>query len=377
MDPHSWNMQAPPVISGGEKEYFGVGQRSQSPPPRRGKFRILLILAVGLGLVWIVLLLKVVGSVLVPRSIRPGVGEIRLREYVIEPGPVANRIAVIRVEGIITRSYGSGVLDMVDLIKAQLDAAGKDASIRAVILSINSPGGEALAADMISSFIKNFQERTGKPVIAQMGSIAASGGYYIAAPCRWIVAHKMTLTGSIGVIFGTVNYRGLMDKLGLRPMIYKRGQFKDMLSGMREPDSIKPEEEQMVISWLDEVYEQFKSVVRQGRNSAFKSSGGRALSENWEEFADGRILSGQQAYELGFVDELGDFQVAVARAKKFIGVTEAEVFEYRPRFGLLAMIGLESLSQRRSITLDLGIKLPKLEPGKVYFLPPPLFGSAN
>ena len=102
-----------------------------------------------------------------------------------------------------------------------------------------------------------------------MGSLAASGGYYVSAPCRWIVANDLTITGSIGVIMSTWNYRGLMDKVGLRPETFKSGKYKDMLSGSREPDTITPEEREMVQALIDETYGKFKSaVVAEGRKRA-------------------------------------------------------------------------------------------------------------
>src|SRR5436190_15614835 len=101
-----------------------------------------------------------------------------------------------------------------------------------------------------------------------MGNLAASGGYYVSAPCQWIVANELTITGSIGVIMHSWNYRGLMDKVGLKPETYKSGKFKDMLSGERNPTDITPEERDMVQSLIDETYSKFKGVVAKGRADA-------------------------------------------------------------------------------------------------------------
>ena len=121
------------------------------------------------------------------------------------------------MEGIISGQLADrGGFSMVDVVKAQLRRADDDHKVKAVILKVNSPGGEVLASDEISEAIESFQEETGKPVIVSMGSLAASGGYYVSAPCRWIVANELTITGSIGVIMHGWNYRGLMDKVGLR-----------------------------------------------------------------------------------------------------------------------------------------------------------------
>src|SRR4029450_5729008 len=115
------------------------------------------------------------------------------------------------------------------VVEEQFRRAAEDKRVKAVILKVNSPGGEVLASDDIYNIIEKFQNKTQKPVVAAMGSLAASGGYYVSAPCQWIVANEMTITGSIGVILHSFNYRGLMDKVGLRPVVYKSGKLKDML----------------------------------------------------------------------------------------------------------------------------------------------------
>src|SRR5262249_4295077 len=148
---------------------------------------------------------------------------------------------------------------------AQLKRAEEDDRVKAVILKVDSPGGEVMAADQIHNEIAQFQTRSRKPVVASMGSLAASGGYYISAPCRWIIANELSITGSIGVIMSSWNYRGLMDKVGVLTQTYKSGKYKDMLSGSREPDSITPEEKRMVQKLIDETFAKFKQVVSDGR----------------------------------------------------------------------------------------------------------------
>src|SRR5690606_37432008 len=125
-----------------------------------------------------------------------------------------------------------------EVIRAQLRRASWDDDVKAVLLKVDSPGGEVLASDEIARALEDFQKRAQKPVIVSMGSLAASGGYYVAAPCQWIVANELTITGSIGVIMQGFNYHGLMDKVGLRRGVYKSGEFKDMLSGARDPELV-------------------------------------------------------------------------------------------------------------------------------------------
>ena len=297
----------------------------------------------------------------------------RLEEILVEDNDAAVKIAVVEVEGLIT-SYitDPAGFDMTDILKAQLKRAANDSKVKAVLLKVDSPGGEVLASDEINKAIAAFQKQTGKPVVASMGNLAASGGYYVAVASRWIVANELTLTGSIGVIMSAWNYRGLMDKVGIRPYTYKSGKFKDMLSGSRDPDKIPPEEEKMLQDLVDEVYRQFKSVVADGREEAARrnTGGGQTLSQNWEKFADGRVLSGTEAFKLGFVDELGNFAVAKERARKLAGVPNADLIRYQQRIDFADLFRFFGESRQQGVKVDLGIELPKLNAGQPYFLPP-------
>jgi protease-4 len=296
----------------------------------------------------------------------------RLEECLLENNKSPNKIAVITVDGIITsHERDEAGNNMVDVIKAQLDRAQDDKRVKAVILKVDSPGGEVLASDEIYKEIRAFQEDSKKPVICSMGSLAASGGYYISSGSRWIVANELTLTGSIGVIMHGWNYRGLMDKVGIAPTTYKSGKFKDMLSGDRETNQIPPEESAMVQGLIDDTYGKFKDVVADGREAAHElnKKEGKALADNWADFADGRVVSGKEALEHGFVDELGDFDDAVDRAEKIAHISDSNLIEYRERYDLsnfLSMFGQSS--QAHDIKLQLGADVPKLRAGLMYFL---------
>jgi protease-4 len=306
----------------------------------------------------------------------------RLEEFTLEDNDSANKVAVITLDGIITSHQFDGAgNNMVDIIQAQLDRAKNDKRVKAVILKMDSPGGEVLASDEIYKAIRDFETdepaadghpaRRGKPVICSMGSLAASGGYYISSGCRWIVANPLTITGSIGVIMHGYSYRGLMDKVGVAPMTFKSGKFKDMLSGDREPSEISPEEKSMVQDLINETFQRFKDVVQDGRTMAhdLNKNEGRQLADNWQDYADGRVLSGKQALELGLVDQLGDFDDTVDRALEIAHIDNANLVEYRERYDLsnfLSMFG-ES-GQAHDIKLDLGADLPKLRAGLMYFL---------
>lgn len=304
----------------------------------------------------------------------------RLEEVLLQNNHASQKIAVIPVEGIImSQSLDGGAYGIAEVIRAQLRRAGIDSRVKAVILRVDSPGGEVLASDEIYQEVLTFQRKTGKPVIAAMGSLAASGGYYVSAPCRWIVANEMTLTGSIGVIMSSYNYHGLMEKVGVTPMTFKSGRFKDMMSGSRDPSQIPPEERKMVQELVDEVFQKFKTIVQEGRAQAWEwnnknPSGekGRRLAENWEALADGRVISGTQAFENGFVDELGNFDVAVERAKTLAQLRSANVVLYRQHYDFADFLRVFGKSDQ-GIKVDIGLSLPKLKAGQAYFLSPTLF----
>jgi protease IV len=298
--------------------------------------------------------------------------EPKLDEVLLENHNSRNKIAVITVDGIIAgQELDPSGNDMVDMIQAQLDRAQKDDRVKAVILRVDSPGGEVMAADEINRAIVKFQKDSGKPVICSMGSLAASGGYYISAPCRWIEANQLTITGSIGVIMHGWNYRGLMDKIGIAPVTYKSGKFKDMLSGDREPSQIPPEEHAMVQALIDQTYQKFKDVVIAGRTKAHEENKdeGHALALDWTNYADGRVLSGEQALKLGLVDQLGDFDDAVTRADQIAHIHNANLVEYREHRDLGDLFSMFSQSSSaKDIKLDLGLDMPKLHAGYLYFL---------
>jgi protease IV len=355
------------------------------PPPAKprrswGWMIVSIILIVLLGFSWLVIIAQGISHSIggglnrgfknsTARDIGP-----KLEECILEDNDARSKIAVIEVDGIITSHEADPAgNNMVDVIKAQLDRAKEDAHVKAVILKVDSPGGEVMASDQINKLFAKFQGGPdGKPVICSMGSLAASGGYYISASSRWIVADDLTLTASIGVIMEGLNYRGLMDKIGVAPDVYKSGKFKDMLSPMRETNEIPAEEHAMVQNLIMETYGKFTNIVAEGRSAAHEKNKteGRALASDWMNFADGRVVSGQQALKLGLVDELGDFDAAVDRAEKIANNGhEANLIEYRERYdlsNLLSMFGQSS--QAHDIKLDLGMDIPKLQAGALYFL---------
>lgn len=199
-----------------------------------------------------------------------------------------------------------GTLAGSDTLARAFRKAEEDSNIAAVVFHVDSGGGSALASDLIWRETKRLREK--KPVVAYMGDVAGSGGYYVLAGVDHIVAQSATLTGSIGVIGGKIVTRGMYDKLKANPEIIYRGQHAVM---DLPDDSYTEEEREKVLAQIRATYELFKRRVAEGR--------GMSVDEV-EKIAQGRVWTGRQALDIGLVDELGDFQVALDRAKLLAGL---------------------------------------------------------
>ena len=291
-------------------------------------------------------------------------------EVILRNNHSDHKIAVIDLSGLIASfSVDASGHNMIESLRRQFEWANKDDDVQAILFRINSPGGEVLASDNIADIVRESK----KPVISVMGALAASGGYYVAAPSDWIVAHELTITGSIGVIMSGYSIRNLMDKVGVQPIVFKSGKHKDMLSlGKREED-ITPEERKIVQDMIDETFERFKKIVQEGRDMDNRDTeDGESLEEDWESFADGRILSGNMALAQGFVDELGDLDTGYERALSLKGISDANLTQYRQPINLANLFSLFGKSEAKEIKIDLGVDIPKLKAGRLYFLSPTL-----
>lgn len=285
----------------------------------------------------------------------------KFREVELTPGSpnAMNRIAVIRLTGVISSSgsdFTGGTSP--DVIKRQFRQALDDKSVRAIVLAVDSPGGEVTASDEIYNIVRRARDR--KKVVVSMGSMAASGGYYVALGGSHLMAHDTTFTGSIGVIMQTMNYQELFGKVGLQMVTFKSGKMKDMLSGSRP---ITPEEQQYVQGLVMQTYGKFVGIV-----AAERKLPEDALRNG---VADGRILSGADALEAKLIDGLGDFDAAVQKAMELGGAAGATVFEYQQTDSLsryLRLLGTADDSKRVEINLAPQSSL-RLQPGRLYLLP--------
>jgi protease-4 len=215
-------------------------------------------------------------------------------------------VGIVRVEGPIQLTGSTGPLTMgrdAEAIIRRLDELERNGDIRAVVLRINSPGGTVGATQEIYQKLWRLRRKNIR-LVASMGEIAASGGYYIASACNVIVANQGTLTGSIGVIAASPNLRGLFDKLGINMTVIKSGRYKDILSLYRD---ITPEERQMIQEIIDGAYRQFLKDVAKGREMS---------ESDIVPIADGRVMSGDTALKYKLVDMIGTFEDAVERARK-------------------------------------------------------------
>ena len=222
--------------------------------------------------------------------------------------PIGHRVGVIQVVGPIVSSDKT-VREIIDF--------GKDDSIEAVVLRVDSPGGGVGPSQEIYTEIERLTAL--KPVVVSMGSVAASGGYYVAAPADKIVANPGTITGSIGVIMGFTNYEELLEKIGLKSTVVKSGKHKDIGSPVRP---MTDEDRAILQSLIDDVHRQFVSAIAKGREMD---------PDAVLDLADGRIFTGKQAMELGLVDQLGNFRDAVTLAASLADIEGEPRLVYPPK----------------------------------------------
>ena len=236
-----------------------------------------------------------------------------------EGGPAlfGPRVAIVELEGVI--------LEVEDIVR-ELKAHRDNPTVKAVVLRVNSPGGVVAPTQELHDAVMRLRQ-AGKPVVASLGSVAASGGYYVAVACDQIYANPGTLTGSIGVIMQLANLEQLFKKVGVDYVVVKAGQFKDIGNVAR---AMTPDERRVMQALLDDVHGQFIGAVAAGR---------KLPREDVARFADGRVFSGVQAKDLRMVDALGGLEDAVLAAAKLAGIpTPPSVIRPRRRFSIIDLL---------------------------------------
>lgn len=217
----------------------------------------------------------------------------------IAPLPGLDRVALVKVEGLLINA---------EPIVEEINDHADDSSIKAIIVRVDSPGGGVVVSQEIYNALLNARKTGGKKVVVSLGSVAASGGYYIAAAGDRIVANPGTLTGSIGVKMEFANLEKLLEKIGVRGMVVKAGEYKDIGSPYRE---MSEPERKLLQAVIDDVHGQFIEAVAKGRS--LPEADVRAI-------ADGRIFTGKQALQLKLVDQLGDLEDSIHAAAELAGI---------------------------------------------------------
>ena len=255
------------------------------------------------------MLVRVVGGMLVLFGIMSAAGGMEGFGGGGEP------VALIRIDGMIVAgrsgfSFMGGAATGSDDVVDEIERAVEDSETKAILLRINSPGGSAAGSQEIYNAIVRAREE-GMIVVASMADIAASGGYYVAAPAHKIFADPATVTGSIGAIAMHQDMSGLFDKLGIKAEVVKSGALKDMFQPMAP---LSEDAREIVQDLVTQVHEQFIAAVVEGRKGMLDEAGVRRL-------ADGRIYTGEQAKENGLIDGLGGRQEALLAAGELAGIT--------------------------------------------------------
>lgn len=302
-------------------------------------------------------------SKIVRASMQPSAVDAFTEEVVVPAlgDDTGKRIAIISLRGVISSAEPGQVNEsaLEDLLM-ELKQAREDRSVGAILLRIDSPGGEVTASDILYQQV--LKARALKPVVVSMESVAASGGYYVACAGSFVFAHETTITASIGVIMQSVNYQNLLGKVGVEVNTFKSGVFKDLLNGARE---LTEAEREYVQGLIDQSYSRFVGIVAKERRLEEAS-----LRKG---VADGRIVSGVDALNEKLIDALGGFDEALEKARELAGAPGAAAVRYSSPmvFGRLIRLLSQAPSKDTRVQLELGGRVDsRLPSGRLYFMSP-------
>jgi len=259
-----------------------------------------------------------------------------------------DRIAVIPVEGVIDDGMAKNV-------NRYLKQYAEDSRIKAIMLRIDSPGGGVSPSQEIYREIRRIKDEKKKKIVVSMGSVAASGGYYIACPADRIFANPGTVTGSIGVIAEWINYKDLAEWAKVKPVVFKSGEFKDTGSPTRE---LTEREKVYFQAMIDELYGQFVAAVTEGRKG-LGPKGSELDPERVRQLADGRVYTGQSALSNGLIDKLGNYGDALAETARMVGIKGEPYVVTPPKerqgFSILDLVlGIAGIRSSASLPASLG-----------------------
>ncbi len=327
---------------------------------KSGCLSIVLFAALGISLLANLILLVSLGS----RGAGPakGFNEKKFSETTLIPGNESDdKIALIQLDGLISYGKGAGSVEgsMVESLKEAFQQAERDPKVKAVVLSVDSPGGEVTAGDTIYHALGKLTAK--KPTVIFINSIGTSAAYYIACAGSWIMCSDTSFTGSIGVIISTLNYKELFGKIGLQSVIFKSGQFKDALNGARD---LTEEEKTYFQALVMQTYDLFLNIVASSRHLD--------ASTLRQGIADGRVLSGRDAFNAKLIDQLGYIEDAFEKARALGKAPGAEIVRYEKRNSLAHLLRFFESSEKSDIQLDLNVGPAgsvRLESGRLYLLP--------
>ncbi|MED3622748.1 signal peptide peptidase SppA [Neobacillus thermocopriae] len=256
-------------------------------------------------------------------------------EEVIEEGSELKKIVVLDINGVIEDTGGTEALfsdssyNHRSFMK-KLKQIKEDNTVKGVIIQVNSPGGGVVESAEIHKELKEIQKETKKPIYISMGSMAASGGYYISTAAKKIYASPETMTGSLGVIMQGINYEKLAEKYGVEFVTIKSGEYKDIMSPTRE---MTEEERKILQQMIDNSYNGFVKVIAEGRGMS---------EEKVREIADGRVYDGRQAKDLNLIDGFGYLDDVIDEMKKNEKLNDAQVVRYTENFGFASLFHMQA-----------------------------------
>lgn len=324
------------------------------PPPVQKRSMLRRILRLLVLLLFVFMAFMIIGLSMQVALLSGGRGELRER-YISGDARTPKKVAIVNVTGLIADTAGGRLTPAGNFkhVMQQLKKAREDDKVVSVLLEVNSPGGSVTASDIILHEVER-TKKAGKKVIVWMGDLAASGGYYVSCKADEIYACNTTLTGSIGVIMNLVNLEGLSEKIGVKPVVFKCGELKDMGSPYREMTDAEKEKFQAL---GDSMFARFKRVIQEGRGLSDEEVG---------RVANGAVMTAQDALAGGLIDKIGYLEEAVDAAKG--KDKEAAVVRYERPTGLFALSGhfAEAKPLSAEVHVHVGPAMPGLTPGLYY-----------
>ncbi len=320
------------------------------------------------------IILMIISIILVFSACSPHIhldflGTDRIQEVVLVESKAKEKILVIDLNGPIGIDPNPGILkregNLLSTIYYRLKKASQDPHVKGIILRLDTPGGEGTASDIIYNEILRFKEKTGIPVLALMMGVAASGGYYVACGCDFIMAHPTTITGSIGVIAILPGFKEVLNKIGIEVNVIKSGKMKDAGGPWKD---LSQEERAYYQDMVDELYHDFLQVVHRSRKDLL-------TPEEIKRIADGRVFPAKKALELKLIDAVGYFDDALKKILSLAAVRDAQVIAYTYHPAKKTNIYANEASQDKPLSLE--IKpfenlLPSLKTGIYYIWLPGL-----